>query len=91
VEWLAPSETKEEAAHRIRVGDVRIPVTLGSSPAPTKRRIFIVCILLCVMMWKRRLMVVHLDRLADRATERKVRPITGVTSTALGKEMAVGL
>jgi hypothetical protein len=50
VEWSAPSETKEETAHRVRAGDVGALATLGGLPTPTKRRIFIVCILLCVIM-----------------------------------------
>jgi hypothetical protein len=54
VEGLAPSETKEETAHRVRTGDVGAPATLGSLPSPTERRIFIFCILGCVMMWKER-------------------------------------
>jgi hypothetical protein len=65
VEGSAPSTMKEETTHRLRAGDVGAPATLGSLPAPTERRIFIVCILLCVTMWKIRLMAVHLDRLAS--------------------------
>jgi hypothetical protein len=55
---------KDETVHRERAGDVGTLATLGGLPTPTERRIFIVCILLCVMMRKRRLMVVHLDCLA---------------------------
>jgi hypothetical protein len=54
VERLAPSETKEETAHRVGTGDVRARATLGILPALTKRKIFIVCILWCVIMWKER-------------------------------------
>jgi hypothetical protein len=32
-----PSETKEEAAHRVRAGDVGAPATLDSFPAPTEK------------------------------------------------------
>jgi hypothetical protein len=64
VKGLAHSETKEETAHRVPAGDEGAPATLGSLPTPIKRKTFIVCILLCVMMLKRRLMVVHLDQLA---------------------------
>jgi hypothetical protein len=72
---LAPSKTKKENAHRVRAGDVGAPATLGSLPAPTERRIFIVCILLCVMMWKRSLMVVNLDQLAPyERTAQNERP-----------------
>jgi hypothetical protein len=65
VESSAPSEMKDETAHRVRAGDLEVLATLGSLPAPTERMIFNVCILLCVMMWKRRLMVIHLDQLAS--------------------------
>jgi hypothetical protein len=64
VEGLALSETEKETAHRVRAGDVQAQATLSSLPAPNKKRIFIVCILLCVMTWKRRMIVAHLDRLA---------------------------
>jgi hypothetical protein len=47
VEGLASSAMEKETAHRLRAGDVRVLATLGSLTAPTKRRIFIVCILLC--------------------------------------------
>jgi hypothetical protein len=50
VEVSAPSEKKEETAHRVRAGDVKTPATLSSLPTQTERRIFIVCILWCVMM-----------------------------------------
>jgi hypothetical protein len=44
--------------------DAGAPTPLGSLSTPTERRIFIICILLFVMMWKRKLMIVQLDRLA---------------------------
>jgi hypothetical protein len=47
VEESAPSVTNEETAHRVIARDVGALATLGSLPAPTERRIFIVCILLC--------------------------------------------
>jgi hypothetical protein len=70
---LAPSKTKKETAHRVRAGDIRAPASLGSLPAPTKRRIFNICILLYVMMWKRCLMAVNLDQLApyERTAQNK--------------------
>jgi hypothetical protein len=47
-------------------------------PAPTEKRIFIVCILLRVMMWKRRLMVVYLNRLTPyHGTARDTQPWGG--------------
>jgi hypothetical protein len=63
VERSAPSETKE-SAHRARDGDVGAPATLGSLPAQSERRTFIVCNLLCAIKGKRRLMAAHLDRFA---------------------------
>jgi hypothetical protein len=53
VEGSAPSKTKEETTDRLRAGDVGALATLGSLPAPTERRIFIVCILLCVDVEKK--------------------------------------
>jgi hypothetical protein len=50
VEGSVPSETKEETAHIVRAGDAEAPATVGSLPAQTEKRIFIVCILMCVMM-----------------------------------------
>jgi hypothetical protein len=49
---------------QIKTGAVGAPATIGNLPPPTERRIFIVCIMLCVMMWKRRMMIVKLDQLA---------------------------
>jgi hypothetical protein len=46
VEGSAPPKQKE-TAHRLRAGDVGALATLDREPAPTERRIFIVCILLC--------------------------------------------
>jgi hypothetical protein len=54
VEGSGPSEKKDENAHRVRDGDVKAPATLSSSPIQTERRIFIVCILWCIMIWKER-------------------------------------
>jgi hypothetical protein len=39
VEGLAPSETKEETAHRVTARHLGAPTTLGSLTAVTKRRI----------------------------------------------------
>jgi hypothetical protein len=50
VEGSAPSETKEEMAHRVRAGDLGALITLGSF-ACTEH--------------KRRMMVEHLDQLAS--------------------------
>jgi hypothetical protein len=48
---------------------------LGTLSVPTERRILIVCILLCVVMGKSRLMIVNLDRLAPhKGTARDERP-----------------
>jgi hypothetical protein len=73
-----PSETKEETTPRVRAGDVEAPASLGSLPAPTERRICIVCILWCVIMWKIWLMVMHLDWLVPcEGTARNERPYGG--------------
>jgi hypothetical protein len=55
---------KGENGDRVTAREEGAPATLGSLPTLAKRKIFTVCILLCVMMWKERLMAVHLDRLA---------------------------
>jgi hypothetical protein len=54
MEGLACSKMKEETACRVRARDVGALATLGSWPTLTKRRLFIVCILWCVMIWKER-------------------------------------
>jgi hypothetical protein len=64
VEGSAPSETKEETAHRVGAGDIRAPVTLGSFARTDQKKDFhslhpVVC-----HDMERRMMVVHLDRLA---------------------------
>jgi hypothetical protein len=60
VKDLAPSETKEETAYRVRTGDVGALTTLGS----------FVC-----TKWKRRMMVINLDRMAPCVgTARYQRP-----------------
>jgi hypothetical protein len=63
VEGSTTSETKEETAQKVSAGDAEASATSDNLPALTKRRIFLVCILLCVMMWTTWLMVVGLDRL----------------------------
>jgi hypothetical protein len=45
----AHSKTKEDTTHRVKAS-----ATLGSLSALTERKTFIVCILLCVMMWKKK-------------------------------------
>jgi hypothetical protein len=71
----AASETKEETARKVRAGDVGAPTTPGGLAAPTERRVFIICILLCVILWKIWLMIVYLDRLAPFVgTARDERP-----------------
>jgi hypothetical protein len=46
---MAPSEMKEETAHRVRAGDVGASATLRSFACTE---------------WKRRMMVIHLDQLS---------------------------
>jgi hypothetical protein len=64
VEGSVSSEMKEESGHKVRVGYVRAPAILSSLPAPTERRTVTVLFLLCLMVWERKLMLVHLNRLA---------------------------
>jgi hypothetical protein len=59
-----PLQNKRRGAHRVKARDDETPATLGSLSTLTERRISIICILLWVMTWKRRLVVVHLDQLA---------------------------
>jgi hypothetical protein len=78
VEVSAFSETKEKSTHRVRDGDVGAPTALGSF-AHTNQEKDMHClhpaILLCVMMWKGRLMLVSLDRLTPYVgTARHERP-----------------
>jgi hypothetical protein len=47
--WLAPSETKEYTAHRVRAGDVRILANLGT---------------FAHIIQQRKIIVLHLDQLA---------------------------
>jgi hypothetical protein len=42
VEGFAPSETKEEAAHRARAGGVGALITLGSSGHNNRRKIMVI-------------------------------------------------
>jgi hypothetical protein len=48
MEGSALSETKEETMHKLRARDVGGLATLDSLSTLTERRIFIVCILLCI-------------------------------------------
>jgi hypothetical protein len=54
MEVAGPSEMNEVTAHTARAGDVRAQAAPGSLPSPNERRIFVVYILWCVMMWKER-------------------------------------
>jgi hypothetical protein len=55
---VSPLQNETKTAHRARAGDVRAQATPGSLSAPTERRIFIVYILWCVMMYVERKMIV---------------------------------
>jgi hypothetical protein len=64
VEGSAPSETKEETAHRIGARDIRTPIILGSFACTNKKRDFYSLHPVVCHDVERKMMVVYLDRLA---------------------------